>query len=112
MTGMPSADALPMSVEIRHIAIDVRLDGDQISGRAGDGTDQPQAFAGWIGLLQVLDASRALSDARLMYARALVAANESLFDLGVLAGYDARTAARLGRGPAETGGARPDGGAQ
>jgi len=56
VTGMPSADALPMSVEIRHIAIDVRLDGDQISGRAGDGTDQPQAFAGWIGLLQVLDA--------------------------------------------------------
>ena len=45
----------PMSVEIRHIAIDVHLDGDQISGRAGNGTDQPQAFAGWIGLLQVLD---------------------------------------------------------
>ncbi|HKW00025.1 MAG TPA: TolC family protein [Vicinamibacterales bacterium] len=53
---------------------------------------------GATGLLQVLDASRALSDARLSYARALVAANESLFDLGVLAGYDAKTAARLGGG--------------
>ena len=44
-----------MSVEIRHIAIDVRLDGGEISGRAGDGTDQSKAFAGWLGLLQVLD---------------------------------------------------------
>jgi hypothetical protein len=45
-----------MSIEIRHIAIDVRLDGDEISGRAGDGTDQPKAFEGWLGLLQALDA--------------------------------------------------------
>ena len=46
----------PMSIEIRHIAIDVLLDGDEISGRAGDGTDQPRAFEGWLGLLQALDA--------------------------------------------------------
>ena len=45
-----------MSVEIRHIAIDVLLDGDEISGRAGDGTDRPRAFKGWLGLLQTLDA--------------------------------------------------------
>ena len=45
-----------MSVEIRHIAIDVLLDGDEISGRAGDGTDQPRAFQGWLGLLAALDA--------------------------------------------------------
>ena len=45
-----------MSVKIRHIAIDVLLDGDEISGRAGDGTDQPRAFEGWLGLLQALDA--------------------------------------------------------
>jgi hypothetical protein len=44
-----------MSVETRHIAIDVRLDGDDISGRAGDGTGQPKAFEGWLGLLQALD---------------------------------------------------------
>jgi outer membrane protein TolC len=49
-------------------------------------------------LLQVLDASRALSDARLTYARVLAAANESLFDLGIAAGYDPKAAARLGRG--------------
>jgi hypothetical protein len=45
-----------MSIEIRHIAIDVLLDGDEISGRAGDGTDRPRAFAGWLGLLQALSA--------------------------------------------------------
>jgi hypothetical protein len=45
-----------MSVEIRHIAIDVRLDADGISGRAGDGSDQVKSFEGWLGLLQVLDA--------------------------------------------------------
>ena len=46
----------PMNVETRHIAIDVRLDGDEISGRAGDGTGQPEPFKGWLGLLQALDA--------------------------------------------------------
>jgi hypothetical protein len=45
-----------MSVHTRHIAIDVRLEGDEISGRAGDGTDQPKAFQGWLGLLAALDA--------------------------------------------------------
>jgi hypothetical protein len=44
-----------MSVQTRHIAIDVRLDGAEISGRAGDGTDQPKAFQGWLGLLLALD---------------------------------------------------------
>jgi hypothetical protein len=44
-----------MSVQTRHIAIDVRLDGDEISGRAGDGTDQPKPFEGWLGLLAALD---------------------------------------------------------
>ena len=44
-----------VSVQTRHIAIDVHLDGDEISGRAGDGTDQPKAFQGWLGLLVALD---------------------------------------------------------
>jgi hypothetical protein len=51
-----ATDALPMSIETRHIAIDVRLDGDEISGRAGDGTGQPKAFQGWLGLLLALGA--------------------------------------------------------
>ena len=51
-----ATDALPVSVQTRHIAIDVRLDGDEISGRAGDGTGQPKAFQGWLGLLAALDA--------------------------------------------------------
>jgi hypothetical protein len=44
-----------MSDQTRHIAIEVRIDGDEISGRAGDGTDQPRAFQGWLGLLLALD---------------------------------------------------------
>jgi cobalt-zinc-cadmium efflux system outer membrane protein len=64
------------------------------SRRIAVGTYQEGATS----LLQVLDASRALSDARLTYARLVAAANESLFDLGIAAGYDPKTAARLGRG--------------
>ena len=67
---------------------------------------------GATGLLQVLDASRALSDARLTYARIVAAANESLFDLGIAAGYDARSAARLGRGAPGPVATRPDGGSR
>ena len=48
-------------------------------------------------LLQVFDASRALTDARLSVARLVAAASESVFELGVAAGYDAKTAARLDR---------------
>ena len=44
-----------MSVRTKQIAIDVLLDGDEISGRAGDGTDRPKAFQGWLGLLAALD---------------------------------------------------------
>ena len=48
-------DALPMSAETRHITIDLRIDGDEISGLAGDGIDQPRSFQGWLGLLLALD---------------------------------------------------------
>jgi hypothetical protein len=44
-----------MSAQTRHIAIDVRVDGDQISGHAGDGTGQPTPFSGWLGLIGALD---------------------------------------------------------
>jgi cobalt-zinc-cadmium efflux system outer membrane protein len=64
-------------------------------------------------LLQVLDASRALTDARLTVARLVVAADEGLFELGVAAGYDAKTAARLGRGAsAAVAGQRSEGGSR
>jgi cobalt-zinc-cadmium efflux system outer membrane protein len=63
-------------------------------------------------LLQVLDASRALNDARLTYARVLAAANESLFNLGIAAGYDPKAAARLGRGSAQPAATRADGGSR
>jgi len=51
-----------MSVETRHIAIDVLLDGDEISGRADDGNDQPKMFQGWLGLLTTLDGLLAQTD--------------------------------------------------
>ena len=38
-----------------HIAIDVRVDGDQITGHAGDGKDEPRPFSGWLGLIGALD---------------------------------------------------------
>jgi hypothetical protein len=51
-----------MSIRTTHIAIDVLLDGDEISGRVGDGTDQPKSFQGWLGLLQALDGLLANTD--------------------------------------------------
>ena len=51
-----------MSVQTKHIAIDVLLAGDGISGRAGDGTGEPKAFQGWLGLLVALDGLLANTD--------------------------------------------------
>lgn len=62
------------------------------SRRIAVGTYQEGAAS----LLQVLDASRALNDARVMYARVVAAAQESLIDLRFAAGYDPRTAAAFG----------------
>jgi hypothetical protein len=46
---------LLVSARTKHIAIDVLLDGEEISGRAGDGLGQLKAFQGWLGLLLALD---------------------------------------------------------
>ena len=51
-----------MSVQTRHIAIDVLLDGDEISGLVGDGGEQPRTFQGWLGLLLALDGLLANTD--------------------------------------------------
>ena len=51
-----------MSVQVRHIAIDVLVDGDEISGRADDGTRQPKTFQGWLELLMALDGFLAQTD--------------------------------------------------
>jgi hypothetical protein len=37
------------------LIVDVRIDGDEISGHAGDGGGQPRPFHGWLGLLGALD---------------------------------------------------------
>jgi hypothetical protein len=44
-----------MSAQIKHITIDVLVDGDEISGQAGHGQDEPMLFIGWLGLIRVLD---------------------------------------------------------
>ena len=62
------------------------------SRRIAVGTYQEGAAS----LLQVLDATRALNEARVVYARVVAAAQESLVDLRFAAGYDARTAATIG----------------
>ena len=50
------------SIQIRHIAIDVLLDGGEICGRADDGTGQPKTFQGWLELLIALDGLLAQAD--------------------------------------------------
>jgi hypothetical protein len=51
--GQAEADTLverrPATARTRRIAIDVRVDGDEISGRAGD-----RPFRGWVGLIGAL----------------------------------------------------------
>ncbi len=44
-----------MSAQTKHITIDVVVNGDEITGQAGDGEDHPQLFIGWLGLIWVLD---------------------------------------------------------
>ena len=44
-----------MTSQIVHIDIDVRVDGDQITGHAGDGVSQARPFLGWLGLIGALD---------------------------------------------------------
>jgi len=39
----------------KHIALDVRVDGDEISGLAGDGDGGPRPFHGWLGLIGALE---------------------------------------------------------
>jgi hypothetical protein len=52
--SLSEADALVArrlaTARTRHIAIDVRVDGDEITGRAGD-----RPFRGWVGLIGALD---------------------------------------------------------
>ena len=43
------------TAQTRHIAIEVRIDGDEISGQAGDGVGRPWSFRGWLGLIGALD---------------------------------------------------------
>lgn len=44
-----------MTIETLRIVVDVRVDGDEISGHAGDGTGEPKPFLGWLGLIGALD---------------------------------------------------------
>jgi hypothetical protein len=50
-----AVDAVLVRAETMHIAIDVRVDGDEIRGEARDDTDQATPFVGWLGLIVALD---------------------------------------------------------
>lgn len=45
-----------MSAVSVQVAIDVRVDGQEISGHATDGDGHTQRFSGWLGLIGALDA--------------------------------------------------------
>jgi hypothetical protein len=56
MRGRPGpGHAGRVDAQMLHIAIDVRVDGDQITGHAGDGAGEPRPFSGWLGLIGALD---------------------------------------------------------
>ena len=44
-----------MAAQTLHIELDVRVDGDEISGHACKGDGKPKPFSGWLGLIGVLD---------------------------------------------------------
>jgi hypothetical protein len=46
---------IPMTQETLRIVLDVRVDGDEISGHAGDESGERRPFLGWLGLIAVLD---------------------------------------------------------
>ena len=53
--GPAGREARVVNDDVRHIAIDVRIDGDEISGEACDGSGRSTPFSGWLGLLGALD---------------------------------------------------------
>jgi hypothetical protein len=44
-----------LAAQTLHIELDVRIDGDEISGHAREGEGRPKPFSGWLGLIGVLD---------------------------------------------------------
>jgi hypothetical protein len=45
----------PMTAETLRIVLDVRVDGDEISGHAHDEAGEHRPFLGWLGMITVLD---------------------------------------------------------
>jgi hypothetical protein len=50
-----AVDACHVTDETLRIVINVRVDGDEISGYAGEEPGQPRPFLGWLGLIATLD---------------------------------------------------------
>lgn len=44
-----------MAAQTLHITIDVRVEGDEISGQVHEGIHRPSPFWGWLGLIGALD---------------------------------------------------------
>ena len=55
MRGPDIGDGLRVSATTKHIAIDVRVDGEEISGHAREDSGECTPFSGWLGLLGALD---------------------------------------------------------
>jgi hypothetical protein len=48
-------DACPMTAETIRIVMTVHVDGDEISGHAGEEAGARRPFLGWLGLIAALD---------------------------------------------------------
>ena len=47
---------MPMTSRAVTITLELRLAGDELDGRASDGTGGDRTFSGWLGLLVAIDA--------------------------------------------------------
>ena len=47
---------MPMTSRAVTITLELRLAGDELDGRASDGTGGHRTFSGWLGLLVAIDA--------------------------------------------------------
>ena len=47
---------MPMTSRAVTITLELRLAGDELDGRASDGTGEDRSFSGWLGLLVAIDA--------------------------------------------------------
>jgi hypothetical protein len=50
-----AAQTAAVTARVLRLTVDLRVDGDEISGQAGDGSGQRRPFFGWLGLIGAID---------------------------------------------------------